>query len=367
MEGGSHVTHSISNASRQPPIESSHFRLPNFEISWAGEDLVTQGFCFGSEDGKLLFTAADRTKGYSLGLVVESGEPINGIAFLDNLLAVSTPSEVVVSNRPRPGVRQGERSVYGGGAHGIISTPSGKFVAPLGTKGLLLMDPQPGKYQLIKTLGAKDKFFYFYKAVSSGESEGMDVLACALRHDGWANVVRGSSAGSLTVFSHPGLDVVDICSIGTKRFPHAAVALGLDRTLLLIQDVLHPQQGSILQFVGLQGTAYRVMSAMGHIILLTSESLYLVPDLASRFLSEESVQGSQVACCLDIHAVDASVAYDRWLLVVMPDGGVTFLEIEHLARRREKTQPSATITARLPEWAEQPQFELSYADASVVS
>ena len=202
--GEPRVTHDVSPESRQPLI-GSHFLPPNFEISWAGEDLTNltdSGFCFGSEAGEILFKQGDSTKGMVFRCT-ESDEAVNGVAFLDNLIAVSTPGEVVFFNTPSLGKQQVERAVYPGGAHGIISTTTGKFVAPLGTRGLLLMDPQPGERQAIKTFRAKGETFNFYKTAAAGKTEGRDVLACALRQDGWATVVRGESSGSLPCSQTP--------------------------------------------------------------------------------------------------------------------------------------------------------------------
>lgn len=343
-----------------------HFHFSDFDVSWAGENPWNQGYCFGSEDGRLLFTGVECADPRpTKKSIVESGEAINGVASLGRLLAVSTRSEVVFLDNPRPGDGRSTRASYGGGAHGVIATPTGKFVAPLGTNGFFLTAPQPGEFQPIKTSRVPDQTFDFYKMVYSGVNEVRDVLTCALRRGGWGTVVGVSSSGSLNVFSTPGLDVVDVCSIGTESSPYAVVALGIDRSLHMIRNVLAPSQGSTLRIDGLRGVAYRVMCACGHLIVLTSESLYLVPDLVNRFLGGDPVRGTNTAVCIDnLQAVDAFLAYDRRLLIVMPDGGVSLLDIDELAALRGSTSSPVATQTNLPVWEEHPVFDLAFVDAS---
>ena len=340
------------------------FRHPGFEISWAGEGPRNSGFCFGSEDGRLLFIDVDATQGTAFSRLAESGEAANGVAFLDDYLAVSTRSEVAFFDAPRPGETRFPRAaVYGGGAHGVVATPTGKFVAPLGPNGLLLMTPQPGGPHRIQTLNVEGATFNFYTAVRSGIVEGGNVLTCALRRGGWATVVDNDTSGSLNVFPSPGLDVVDVCSIGTRSSPYAVAALGIDRTLHLIENVLNPRKRSILQTDGFQGVPYRVMALQGHLILLTSDGIFLMPRHVTRFLNGERVAGRYTATWLDLQAVDASVAYDRWLLVVMPDGGASILEVDQLASKRVHTSSSVTTREDLPGWEAPSAYPLTFSDA----
>src|SRR5947209_4116320 len=81
-------------------LPASMIRFPDFDISWAGENPWDQGFCFGSEDGQLLFRSVDGQNAKISKAVVKSGDPINGVAFLGTTTAVSTRSEVVFFDLP---------------------------------------------------------------------------------------------------------------------------------------------------------------------------------------------------------------------------------------------------------------------------
>jgi hypothetical protein len=264
--------------------------------------------------------------------VADSGEAVNGVAFSNDAMAVSTRAEVVFfRNRPGSDGQKSDRAVYSGGAHGVVSIPSGQFIAPLGPKGLLLMALEPGGFQPIKTFGPKGKGFNFYKLAFSGTTDGRDVVLCALRRGGWATYTRDGRSGSFSVSSRTDLDVVDVCPIRSDRFPFAAVALGIDRSLHFIENVTAPGRVTSLYLGDLRGTAYRVFSHGELIILLTSEALYHMTDLAGLCLGGGRVDKPMSVWGIDLHAVDASIARDRCLLVVRPDGGVTEVAIDDLA------------------------------------
>src|SRR5207302_10296307 len=128
---GSEAPH--EGTSRMSPIQStrtdhnvevSEIRIPGFEISWAGQDPWNRGFCFGSEDGRIKFTKVDSLAGQGPFSAADSGEAINGVAFTNDVMAVSTRSEVAFWSIPyseKASIRFGE---YDGGAHDVISTDS---------------------------------------------------------------------------------------------------------------------------------------------------------------------------------------------------------------------------------------------------
>src|SRR5947209_7947766 len=77
-------------------------RFRDFEVTWAGPGRMSGEFCLGSEDGRIIMTADDLTQPMALKeSPVPSGEAINGVAFLNNLIVLSTRSEVVfMSQQP---------------------------------------------------------------------------------------------------------------------------------------------------------------------------------------------------------------------------------------------------------------------------
>jgi len=163
----------------------------------------------------------------------------------------------------------------------------------------------------------------FYQCVSLQGSDGYDVLASAARQDGIATVVlgddrnNGSSGLYLTTF--PGRDVIDICALGTPQSPHALAAIGSDLSLYLVQDAIQRRCLPPLKFEGLEGTPYRLLTTDEDLILLTSQWLYVLHGLAGKFIRNESVLGPTIVRGLRLEAVDAYLAYDRWLTILMPD------------------------------------------------
>jgi hypothetical protein len=341
-------------------LAGRNYQYSDFDISWAGEDGLTQGFCFGSEDGRLRFTG----RPWDGVPVATSGEAINGVAFSKDVMGISTRSEVIFFRASRHSPGKVDLVVYNGGAHGIISTYSGQFIAPQGTHGLLLMNPTPGESQPIKVFGAEGRDFYFYKVARAGLNEGAEALVCALRRGGWASYVSKGSTGCFSVFSGPDLDVVDVCSVRTDSFPRAAIALGIDRSLHFMKDVTASGPGMTLHLNGLRGTAYRILSVGRDLILLTSESLYTLTDLVDRCLRGDGFTGPESVWCIDLHAVDASVVHDHNLLIVRPDGGVTEVEVADLAGTGGHALNMTVKPVAHPEWASPPRYAPAFAVAS---
>ena len=123
----------------EPVFRSSEIGFPDFDISWAGLARPwREGFCFGSEDGRIKFTEFDSPEGPDPIVVAESREAINGVAFSGAMMAVSTRGEVVFWHVSDSSTEGYESRTFAAGAHGVTVTPMGTFVAPLGIDGLLI-------------------------------------------------------------------------------------------------------------------------------------------------------------------------------------------------------------------------------------
>jgi hypothetical protein len=57
-------------------------------------------------------------------------------------MAVSTRSDVTFLSVPEPGESHIARTVYHGCPHGVVGTHGGCIIAPMGRRGILLMDPK---------------------------------------------------------------------------------------------------------------------------------------------------------------------------------------------------------------------------------
>lgn len=290
------------------------YQYPDFEISWAGEGPWNRGLCFGSEDGRIRFVTDD---GEPTGLphpIFDSGEAINGVALSGQWLAASTRSEVAIVNlwTAEGDVRSTD---YPGGAHGVVATAAGGFLAPLGTDGLLSVRPGPGPAPSFQISRATEKVLNFTKLALLASDRSEDHFACAARRDGMVALsVVQNEFRELRYVRAPGLDIVDLCAIGTPACPLAVAGLGADGSVHLSRDLGGAEMPQRFRIADLRGTPYTILHSGGHLFVLTSEALYAFPDVASRFLAGGLIRGAGFG--RPIRAVDAYLAYDRILIVL---------------------------------------------------
>jgi len=305
----------------------TEIRLPNFEIAWAGETLDTDALCFGSTDGRLWFTKIkEPIKGMGPMVIAESGEPITGVAFWSYFMAASTPNEIVIHYNNAE-TNEKRKTMLEVGAHGILATPSGRFLAPIGVGGLLEIKPivNVNAFPNLHTVRGKALNFYSAVFLSGNQTE---VIACATRRDGItvARLPQVGDGGKVRLIPCEGVDVVDVCTLGYQDLPLAVAAIGIDGSLFLMKNVLEDGGPLALRFVGMQGTAYRILSADGNVFVLTSDFLYVLPSLVQRCLREGNAEGPISVTIVPLRAVDCFMAYGRWLLVIMP-GFVASIDI----------------------------------------
>jgi hypothetical protein len=163
----------------------------------------------------------------------------------------------------------------------------------------------------------------YYKVVYLGESDGNEILACATRTDGLARIeIDASNANRVVNLTALSVDLIDVCSLRSEECPFAVAGLSLDRSLVLVRDILalSEENPRRLRFDGLRGTPYSLLYALGHILLLTSAEIVIFPNLASRFLAGEALDHPVDAYHSPVQAVEAFIASERYLMVVTNEG-----------------------------------------------
>ena len=111
------------------------------EVTWVGPNPFAGGISLGFDDGSIRFSDLDSVL-YKVHQVSQAKEAINGIAVIGkSSLAVSTRSEVTFLEFESSTKGKGFRTEFLGGGHGVLSTQSGYFIAPLGMRGLLIVKP----------------------------------------------------------------------------------------------------------------------------------------------------------------------------------------------------------------------------------
>jgi hypothetical protein len=301
------------------------FRVPSpgFDITWAGRNPWAQGLCFGSADGRIRFRGFEGVPDAGPFDVAPSREAVNGVAFARDLMAISTRDEVVFFNVPLPETGVVERAIYYGGAYDVVTTPAGGFMAPMGVNGLLLLKEKQADRQTVSTLAASAERFNIYKVAGLAlQPGGKEVIACAGRRDGFAILTLGTDYSVVAGrrLRSPGVDFIDVCSLRSQSRPLAAAALGLDCSIHLTTDALTDPSPKSVRFSAIKGRGYRIFCVGGNIIVLTSQGLYILRSLASRFLEGQRVGGMTEAKWLEFKAADAFLVADDTLFLMLPDG-----------------------------------------------
>jgi len=342
-----------SNAANPLAIEQT---FKDFEVSWAGPGGPLGEFCFGSENGELLFTR-DRLEVTRLELGQEFREAVNGVAFVDRTIAVSSRQQVLIS--PTVSTANGDepkRLVVQAGAHSVIATAQGDFVAPLGRTGFLRVDAHSDGFQDFSGLRIRGSVVDFYKVIAHPIDKEPDVLVFAMRSNGIAvtSIQQNETVSTIQTASLPGFDVVDLCALNKGTVEPSVAALGRDGRVALFRNILHEGSQHWTLFPCAEGIAYRVFSALGHLMVLSSRGLYVYRDLVNQFWEQNCFDETfPLSRFFPMEAVDANLCGNRWLMVVLTDGiaqydllhpGLTF-QVESVAERdRVRPNPNSIWT-----------------------
>jgi hypothetical protein len=285
----------------------------------------------------------------------DSGEAINGIAQAGTWWAVST--RVDLNFRPLPGTAGADeyRVEVPYGAHDIASTPSGYFIAPLGRNGILLARPPIPREQQMTSHSAEEAGLYAYRLASLRSRAGVEVLACAGRLGGlFAGELGGDATAIRLKQAAKGIDVVDVCPLDRTAELLALAAVGRDGTLVLFQDILNSTPIA-MKFNSVQGVAYRLLSSHGDVYLFTSKGMYVLGELAGRFLRGELAGGVTTPINVSpMEVVAANLVDNRWLLVTVPDKFIRLdaeaIHREVLVHLEDATIREAPTTKAISEW-----------------
>ncbi len=302
------------------------FRFAGHEISWAGFCPWTGKPCFGTGDGKLLLLgdAEEESKGVP-ALHIFEDEAVNGVAFSDSHMAISSRSQVrfmpspLGSGSPLP-----PQLICDQGAHGVSALESGGFIAPLGHDGLLLMQ-QNGNDPTIRVGRIPGKPINFYQLNALEQGPSGEIFAAAARTSGLLSLtLQGESITSWNTHRFEGIDIVSVCSLKSASWPRAVVALNRDGRLLWTVDILEDKPPQMIELDGLTGTMNSVFSAHGHVFTLTDSKLITMPHLAEKFLTGVAMNLPIDAMDLSIEAVDAFLVGDDELFVIAGDEVFSF-------------------------------------------
>lgn len=328
-------------------------RVPDFPICWAGPNPFGDGFCFGSDDGRICFTDDDGSRLVGPWQVSPCREAVNGIAGVDGVIGVSTRADVTFL-RPY-GTDGAWRGTVRAGSHGLTTTSDGWFVGPMGPTGVMFVKPDAEQLPVTVVGPPHDAATLpYYHAVTVGQSGG-EVMVFAARTRGvvFTPYSGGPRGTRLRTSAFEGLDVVDVCATGTGPGGRGLAAITRDGTVLLYGDVSGSGRPETVKFAGVDGPAYRVLSARGHLFILTSSGLHILLDVLIRAEAGAGVLGFSHP----LAAVDANLCGDKYLLVVIDDDRVIRFDVSMIRDSTEATGESNGVhlfdgVALYPEWEE---------------
>jgi len=179
-----------------------------------------------------------------------------------------------------------------------------------------------------------------------------DVLVSAVRSGGIVAGELSVDARSLraSTIAPDGIDVVDICGLSNSL---ATAALGRNGTLMLFQDILSDTEPRSLKFSSIEGVAYRLMCARGHIFVLTSKGFYVLANLAKKFLEGQiHDRNAMQIVSMKMSAVDANVFKNEFVYIVNDESSVYRIDLSEVENdisnidQKEEAQVSLAYVRR---------------------
>jgi hypothetical protein len=310
----------IKRSSDPSAPEFTSIRIEGFEPSWAGPNPFVSGFCFGSEDGVVALTDESGNVIDEPQLMSSSHEAISGVAGFDRFLAACTRQELAVWALPE---RTGEKTTVATlqqGAHGVIASSSKQFVAPLGHAGLMMVKPSADQQSVFSVYPFDDGEIDIYQTQELPSAGPRHFFATACRSKGVGLIEYCSEKETLEFESgnFPGLDVIDVATAGNAEYPNAVVAAGIGGEVLLFRDIVNHEAPILLDYKKkFAGKTYRILTARGHIFVLTSKAMYVLGGVASRLTQPTLDERDAPIMTIPMQAIDANICADRWLLAVM--------------------------------------------------
>jgi hypothetical protein len=301
------------------------------DVTWAGPNPFRKGLCFGFEDGTIVFLSDETGNSSEHHKISPSSEAINGVAAIGaSSLAVSTRSDVsFIQNDSKKG---NPRAAFPGGAHGVIATRSGYFVAPRGPSGLLIVKPTSDDVQPMTVTEGNVGHLYFSRVAAARDAEGRETLVFANRRNGVGlSPFNGEEQRrNVHTMRFDGIDVVDVCTPVIDS--PAAIAISMAAEVLWIKNASTHDDPLAMRLDGVEGPVYRVLATPRHLFVLSSKALYMWLDLVGQVLFGKGPPTSSSPLVLPMQAVDMSLIEHESLVVVLAANAVTRLALSDLER-----------------------------------
>jgi hypothetical protein len=219
--------------------------------------------------------------------------------------------------------------VFDGGAHGVVATKSGFFIAPRGVHGLLIVKPDRGPQQKMRVTTGMDRPLYFYRMTALHNSTGRETLVFANRRHGVGlSEFSGVEAKrGVHTLCFAGLDVIDVCGVSTGSL--SAIAISPKAEVLWIHDSSTHNDPITTKMVGMEGKIYRVLATPRTLFVLTSKALYVWRGLVEEVFLQRSTHARLQPLVIPMEAIDMSM-FNEYLFLVLAENGIAELPLRDL-------------------------------------
>lgn len=326
------------------------------DITWVGSNPFERGLSFGLDNGSFVFTSDNTGLWTHYPQMSPSGEAINGLAAIGtHSLAISTRADVSFIQTDLPKGRN--RAVFPGGAHGVIATKSGYFVASLGPAGLLVVKPTDADEQPMNVTAKNEGQLYFGRGAALSDNTGSEILIFANRRNGFGTSPFNGDKGGRHVHTmkFEGIDVIDVCPVTSNSC--AAIAISMKAEVLWIRDASRHDDPTAMRLSGVEGPVYRVLATPRHLLVLSSKALYVWTDLVEHVLFNDKVVPNPSPLVLPVKAVSMSLIRDEHLLLVMGTNAVMSIMISDLERESVDDPEPHSFMPLSSEMAQQAKLE----------
>ncbi|CAN5133182.1 hypothetical protein BH10PLA2_BH10PLA2_24320 [soil metagenome] len=334
-------------------------RHPDITVSWVGPNPFEPGFTVGSDDGNLFFVRKSDLQIFGPFKASHTSDAINGVAFFDKWLIVSTRSSIMFGTLPGKGKLEPVSLAMG--AHGVAATPNGLFVASLGYSGIMERKADLG-YDDPVTGWVGPENPNVYRIYSTCGQDGRNVLVSACRDDGIGLADRGSDGRRrMRMFSNGKMDIVDLCIVSDSPNSLDVAAVGIDGRIMFVSDFSRNPRAKDTRFINVLGKAYRILCSGNDLFVLTSKGLFTLKNLVARMRNSEvnTNPHTNIRCTL-LDAVDANLV-EPDLLMVLTGRDIVPIDIAHI---RMEVRPDIETTSEEGEDTDWKPFEFSETSQS---
>jgi len=317
-------------------------------ITWAGLCPWHHTMAFGTDEGSLYITPGhpgDRKALRDRLSIRRCKEAVNSVAFLDEFVAATTRSEVIIAKKRTHLVGDERRRhiihIDEFGGHNIVSiNDQDLFLISENVDGLLIFRPGYGSISC-RGISLTNSNSPVYKIAKAGRilADGLngELITTACRYGGINSFIvnkdllfkeyKNEAPPNWARMSHefPGVDIIDIQPTKSSLLPHRAVALSRDGQLVFIPNLMgiepapftiKPRQDVV--------EAFALVAADNSLFVLSQGMLHCLPNILSKWTTSVIPQKTIESFSIAIDASDLMRYGEKGFIVLTEEHAVVF-------------------------------------------